>query len=127
MKQRIILVIVLPLLIVGAAVSSMIYTHSVSKSLLLTCELTRQAIRAEDYALAAERTEDMQRDWLNRRERLRLLIDHPDIDEVTQAIKALAAALEAEEKGDALTQTALLDEALRHLSHRDDPTLSNII
>ena len=124
MKQRILLVILLPLLIVGAAISSMIYTHSVSKSLLLSCELTRQAIRAEDYALAAERAEDMQDD---RRERLRLLIDHPDIDEVTQTLKALSAAIEAEEKGDALTQAALLDEALRHLSHRDDPTLSNIL
>lgn len=127
MKQRILLVILLPLLIVGAAISSMVYTHSVSKSLLLSCELTRQAIRAEDYALAAERAEDMQDDWLDRRERLRLLIDHPDIDEVTQTLKALSAALEAEEKGDALTQAALLDEALRHLSHRDDPTLSNIL
>ena len=127
MKQRILLVILLPLLIVGAAISSMVYTHSVSKSLLLSCELTRQAIRAEDYALGGERAEDMQDDWLDRRERLRLLIDHPDIDEVTQTLKALSAAIEAEEKGDALTQAALLDEALRHLSHRDDPTLSNIL
>ena len=98
-----------------------------SDSLLLTCELTRQAVREEDYVLAAERIEDMKNAWLNRRERLRLLIDHPDIDEVTQALASIAACVEAEEQGEALLQAALLDEALRHLSHRDAPTLSNIL
>ena len=127
MKQRIILVILLPLLIVGAGITSMLYTKGVSDALLLSCELTRQAIREEEYPLAAERIEDMQNDWLNRRERLRLLIDHPDIDQVTQMLKGIAASVEAEEQGEALLHAALLDEALRHLSHRDAPTLSNIL
>lgn len=127
MKLRLSLVILLPILLVGAGLFTTRCTARVSDALRQTCALAREAILEEDYPAAAAHIDVLQAEWASRCETLRLIINHPDIDEVTRMLKGLSACVQAREQSESLLHAALLDEALSHLSHRDAPTLSNIL
>ncbi len=58
---------------------------------------------------------------------LQMLINHEDIDDVTLSLVRLQAALRAEDEVSSFEACAELKENARHIYHRDDFSLGNVL
>lgn len=78
-----------------------------------------------------ERAEDIiaayKADWESDTPWLQMLINHDDIDDVTLALTRLEAAIAAREQGQCYELCAELEENARHIHHRDNFTLGNVL
>jgi hypothetical protein len=127
MRRKILsIVIVLPILL-GLGLFSMLYTRHVSDQYVAMAEELRDAAEADDWALARQRMDALYADWQRREGVLQVWVPHRDTDEVQKQMEGMQAGLTIRDKSLMMEHAAGLIEALDHLHHRDDLSISNIL
>ncbi|MDR0897001.1 MAG: DUF4363 family protein [Oscillospiraceae bacterium] len=127
MKRKIMsIAITLPILL-GLGLFSMLYTRDISDHYVAMAEELRDAAEADDWELARQQMDAIYEDWRSREGILQIWVPHRDTDEVQKQMEGMQAGLAIRDKSLMMEHAAGLIEALDHLHHRDDLSISNIL
>ncbi|MDR0929171.1 MAG: DUF4363 family protein [Oscillospiraceae bacterium] len=118
--------ITLPILL-GLGLFSMLYTRDISDHYVAMAEELRDAAEADDWEDAGQRMDALFADWQSREGVLQIWVPHRDTDEVQKQMEGIQAGLAIQDKSLLMEHAAGLIEALDHLHHRDDLSISNIL
>lgn len=127
MRRRLIAIgITLPILLL-IGIGSMLITQHLSRTYVENIQRMEALARAGDYEGAQRQLTEVAEKWSKWEPWLQIWVNHSETDEVTTNIKAVQVGLVLEDEVLLFSHSTLLIEALDHLHHRDDLTVSNIL
>lgn len=126
MRTRVLAIAVTLPLLLAVGVGAMIFTRRVSEEGRRMVEQIETDMAAGEPDAALETALSLREKWKGWEPLLELWVYHSDTDEVRKKLLLIVSALNNGDRSVTLENTALLSEALEHLHHRDDVTLSNV-
>ena len=114
-------------LVVACGVISMNVTADVSRTYTNAAEELMLLTQKQDWQRVADEAEAYRQSWEGKLDWLHMLVNHGDIDAVTEALRAVQAGAAAQDLPTALMGCHQLSEAAEHIYHRDAFTLGNIL
>lgn len=127
MRTSLIISLVLLALVIGGGCLEEKQTERLSRRYVSAAKELRIMAEKADWFRARETVSAYKTDWENTTPWLQVLINHDDIDDVTLSLTRLEAAIEAREQGQCYEICAELEENARHIHHRDDFSLGNVL
>ncbi len=127
MNKRILCVVITLPVVLALGISSMVFTQSVSEMYVDQVRELEELARAGDMAGAQKMLTDIATEWREKETFLQLWVVHQDTDTVTRHIIGVQVGLTLGDEALFFDHSAQLIEALRHLHHRDDLTLGNVL
>ena len=127
MRTSLTISLVLLLLTIGCGVWAEKQTAVLSQRYVSAAQELRIMAEKEDWLRAQETISAYKADWQDTAHWLQMLISHDDIDDVTLALTRLEAAVSAREAAACSEICAELEENARHIHHRDNFTLGNVL
>ena len=127
MRTSLMISLALLLLTIGCGVWAEKQTAFLSEKYVSAAKELRIMAEKEDWLRAQETISAYKADWQETTRWLQMLINHDDIDDVTLALTRLEAAVSAREAAACGEICAELEENARHIHHRDNFTLGNVL
>lgn len=127
MKSTFWIILSLTIVIVGLGILSTWTSHEVSQDYLKETQVLAQWVREGSWDAAMERLPALSKRWKDTCRWLQIFINHADTDDVNLALGKLHAGVETRDMPMSLWALEELEEAFRHLYHRDAVTLSNVL
>ena len=125
-KKKIIIACVL-VFILAICLSTSLYAWKTSRTYEDFVRQMEQAVREEVWERAQAVYAQMEAHWDHTRPILQLWIRHQETDEVSQLLLDLKIVLDARLSVESLRDLEALYESVRHLYHRDAPTLPTLL
>ncbi len=125
-KKVLSIAITLPILL-GIGLFGMLYTQHISESYQLKVRQVETLAREGDMEGAQKLLTEVAVGWEKRLTLMQLWICHSDTDNVGTQLRGLQVGLTIGDRPSIFLSSANLIEALRHLHHRDDLSISNIL
>ncbi|MBE5810793.1 MAG: DUF4363 family protein [Clostridiales bacterium] len=127
MRTSLVISLVLLMLVIGIGVWEEKQTEVLCGRYVSAAKELRIMAEKVDWLRAEETISAYKADWEDTTPWLQVLINHDDIDDVTLALTRLEAAVAAKEQGQCYEICAELEENARHIHHRDNFTLGNVL
>lgn len=127
MRTSLVISLVLLILTIGGGVLEEKKTDLLSQRYVSAAKELRIMAEKEEWSRAKETVSAYMADWEDTTAWLQVLINHDDIDHVTLSLTRLEAAIAAREQGQCYEICAELEENARHIHHRDDFSMGNVL
>ncbi len=127
MRTSLVISLVLLMLVIGIGVWEEKQTEVLCGRYVSAAKELRIMAEKADWPRAEETVSAYKGDWEDTTPWLQVLINHDDIDDVTLSLTRLEAAIAAKEQGQCYEICAELEENARHIHHRDNFTLGNVL
>ena len=127
MRTSLMISLVLLVLTIGGGWWEEKQTEVLCKRYVSAAKELRIMAEKSDWPRAQETVAAYKTDWAETTPWLQMLINHDDIDDMTLALTRLEAAIAAREQGQCYEICAELEENARHIHHRDNFTLGNVL
>ena len=127
MRTSLIISLVLLALVIGGGCLEEKQTEILSQRYVSAARELRIMAEKAEWSRARETVTAYKTDWEDTTPWLQVLINHDDIDDVTLSLTRLEAAIAAREQGQCYEICAELEENARHIHHRDDFALGNVL
>ena len=127
MRTSLIISLVLLAMVIGGGCLEEKQTERLSRRYVSAARELRIMAEKAEWPRARETVTAYKTDWENTTPWLQVLINHDDIDDVALSLTRLEAAIAAREQGQCYEICAELEENARHIHHRDDFSLGNVL
>lgn len=127
MRTSLTLSLTLLALVVACGVVSAQLTGGVSDRYVSAAEELTVLTGEENWQRAEETASAYLTDWMKTEKWLQILAEHEDTDDVTMALKRIAAGIRAKDVSMCLEACGELREHALHIDHRDAFTWGNVL
>ena len=127
MRTNLVISLVLLVLTIGCGWWEETQTEALCERYVSAAKELRIMAEKADWLRAEETVSAYKADWESTTPWLQVLINHDDIDDVTLSLTRLEAVIAAREQGQCYEICAELEENARHIHHRDNFTLGNVL
>lgn len=114
-------------LVIACGLVSGYLTTQVSIRYVSAAEELAALVEMEDWQRAEETVQGYLASWEQTETWLQILANHEDTDDVTMALKRIAAGIRAEDRSMCLEACGEMRENALHIYHRDAFTLGNVL
>ena len=127
MRTSLVISLVLLVLTIGGGLLEEKQTEVLCGRYVSAAKELRIMAEKEEWPRAEATISAYKEAWEDTTSWLQILINHDDIDDVTLSLTRLEAAIAAKEQGQCYEICAELEENARHIHHRDDFTMGNVL
>lgn len=124
---RVIIVLIILIAII-TSIGFLSYSHleSSSEELVKDIETVENHIFSEDWKKAELKLDEFNNKWSEISKYWAILTDHFEIDNINATISKMSILIKAEDKSSALSETASLQQYIKHIPERESFVLKNI-
>ena len=125
MRTTVIIVVVLVLLTGISSVSS-IAIHSAAQNLGKQLTIVESSLQKQEWDRAQASLNSTQAHWDKTKNILTIILDHHETDTIEISMKRLAEYIRARAAADSLAEVTTLQTLIRHITDKEDLTLTNV-